>query len=72
MGVVFSLRVKVSGLLPRNKHSGRQSRPQFYEKNRYRQKGVVKSTILRFRRCKDETAVNTIYSQELGGEYDEF
>ena len=70
--MVFSLRVKVSGSLPRNDHSGRQSRPQFYGKIRHGQKGVVKSMILRFRRCKDETAVNTRDSQELGGECDEF
>lgn len=72
MGVVFSLRVKVSGSLPRNQHSGRQSRPQFYGKKRYTQKGVVKTMILRFRRCNVKTAVNTSDSQELGGENDEF
>ena len=72
IGCGFSLRVKVSGSFPRNDHSGRQSRPQFYEKKRYTQKGVVKSMILRFRRCKVKTAVNTSDSQELGGECDEF
>lgn len=41
-------------------------------KNRYRQKGVVKSTILRCRRCKAKATVNTRDSQELGGENDEF
>ena len=41
-------------------------------KNRYMQKGVVKSMILRFRRCRAETAVNTKDSQELGGECVEF
>ena len=41
-------------------------------KKRYTQKGVVKTIILRFRRCKVKTAVNTRDSQELGGECDEF
>ena len=72
LGVVFSLRVKVSGLLPRNKHSGRQSRPHSTKKSQHRQKGVVKSMVLRFRRCKAKTAVNTRGVQELGGECDEF
>lgn len=40
--------------------------------SRHVQKGVVKSTILRFRSCKAKTAVSTRNSQELGGEYDEF
>lgn len=70
--MVSSLRVKVSGSFPRNKHSGRQSRPHSTRKSQHRQKGVVKTIILRSRRCKDETAVNTRDSQELGGECDEF
>ena len=41
-------------------------------KSRYMQKGVVKTMLLRFRRCKAKTAVNTRDSQELGGECDEF
>ena len=41
-------------------------------KSRLRQKGVEKTMILRFRRCKAKTAVNTSDSQELGGENDEF
>ena len=41
-------------------------------KSRHRQKGVVKTMIFRFRRCKAKTAVNTRDSQELGGENDEF
>lgn len=40
--------------------------------SRHGQKGVVKSTFLRFRCCRAKTAVNTRDSQELGGENDEF
>lgn len=45
------MQVKVSGLLPRHTHSGRQSRPQFYEVFGVFSKGVAKSDFFKIRGC---------------------
>ena len=72
MGVVLVCELKFRGRSPETNTADSKADRNSTRVSRHRQKGVVKSMILRLRRCRAKTAVNTRDSQELGGECDEF